>query len=49
MEAFGRLKFAFPRHTSVIALMALEGALTDRDWRRIDPDRLAQIRREAGV
>ena len=49
METYRRLKFAFPRETSVIALMALEGALSDRDWRRLDPDRLAQIRREAGV
>jgi hypothetical protein len=47
VEAYRRLKFAFPRHTSLIALMALEGALTGRDWRKLDRDRLEALKREA--
>ena len=47
VDAYRRLKFAFPRHTNVVCLMALEGALTGVDWRRLDPGRLAALKQEA--
>ncbi len=31
----------------MVCLMALEGALTGVDWRRLDPERLAALKQEA--
>lgn len=36
VAAYRRLKFRFGRGVSLNALYALEGALSDRDWREID-------------
>ncbi|OCC04982.1 hypothetical protein BA190_11380 [Labrys sp. WJW] len=36
VAAYRRLKFRFGRGISLNALYALEGALSDRDWREID-------------
>ena len=36
VAAYRRLKFRFGRGVSLNALHAMEGALTDRDWRQID-------------
>ena len=36
VTAYQRLKFRFGRHVSVLALYAMEAALTDRDWRDLD-------------
>jgi len=49
VEAYRRLRFAHPKDTSVIALMALEGALQGVDWRMLDPERLAALKAEAGA
>jgi DNA transformation protein len=43
VAAYRRVKFADPRTVSLNMLWALQGALTDRDWREIsasDRDRL---------
>ncbi len=48
-EAYRRLKFAFGRAITLNALRALEGAVTGVDWRHIDPERLEQLKREAGA
>lgn len=42
-----RLKFVFGRRINIIALFALEGALLDCDWRRLPPEREAELRRAA--
>jgi DNA transformation protein len=37
VAAYRRLKFVEPRRVSLNMLWALQGALTDRDWRDIPP------------
>ncbi len=44
VEAWHRLKFVFGRNINYIALLALEGALLDCDWRALPPDREAELR-----
>jgi DNA transformation protein and related proteins len=44
--AFARAADANP-HVSLNLLWALEGALTDRDWRDVPPERREALRREA--
>ena len=38
LEAYRRLKHAFPRNVSLVMLYALEGALRDCHWNRLPPD-----------
>ena len=47
VAAYRRLKFRFERGVSLNALYAMEGALTDRDWREIDRDLQKQVDRTA--
>jgi DNA transformation protein and related proteins len=35
LDAYRRLKHAFPRHVSLLMLYALEGALRDCHWNRL--------------
>jgi DNA transformation protein len=37
VDAYRRLKHAFPRHVSLLMLYALEGALRDCHWNRLPP------------
>ena len=37
LDAYRRLKHAFPRHVSLLMLYALEGALRDCHWNRLPP------------
>ncbi len=46
VEAYRRLRFAFSREVSVIALHAMEAALLDCDWRRLPPEVKARLDRE---
>lgn len=46
-EAWRRLKFRYGRHVGLVFLYALEGALSNRDWRDLDPDRKEALRRFA--
>ncbi|HFD15000.1 MAG TPA: competence protein TfoX [Rhodospirillales bacterium] len=46
-EAWARLKWRFPREINIVALYALEGALTDTHWNRLPPARKAELRRFA--
>ncbi len=41
--AYRRLRFAFGREVSVIALYAMEAALLDCDWRRLPPEVKARL------
>ncbi|WP_395832389.1 TfoX/Sxy family DNA transformation protein [Elstera sp.] len=43
-EAWHRLRFRFGRRVTRVALYALDGALTDRDWRYLPEDRLAILK-----
>ncbi|WP_112661909.1 TfoX/Sxy family DNA transformation protein [Microvirga flavescens] len=45
IEAWHRLKFVFGRHINFLALLALEGALLDCDWRTLPPERKAELDR----
>jgi DNA transformation protein len=49
VESWRRIKFAFGRHVTVIALLALEGALVDCDWRALPEGRAADLRRAAAA
>ena len=44
IEAYRRLKAAFPHKVSLNALWALEAALLDIDWRAINPDHKSYLR-----
>ena len=52
VEAYLRLCFAFPRHTSLNALWALQGALTGRHWTNLSAaekaDLLSEVARLSG-
>lgn len=37
LDAYRRLKHAFPRHTSLVMLYALEGALRGCHWNHLPP------------
>ncbi|MFY8107296.1 MAG: TfoX/Sxy family DNA transformation protein [Elstera sp.] len=43
-EAWHRLRFRFGRQVTRVALYALEGALSDRDWRHLPEERLAALK-----
>ncbi len=47
--AFTRIRFRFGNQTSLNMLWALEGALTDIDWRKIPPSRKEQLKKAVGV
>jgi DNA transformation protein and related proteins len=47
--AFARVKFLFPRHATLHLLWALHGALHDLDWRSLDDETKARLKREAGA
>ena len=47
VAAYRRLKFFNPRSVSLNMLWALEGALTDRDWRDIPPEMKDRLRAKA--
>jgi len=47
IEAWERLRFVSGKRVSLIALYALDGALTDTDWRRLAPERKADLRQAA--
>ncbi|MCP3136820.1 TfoX/Sxy family DNA transformation protein [Pyxidicoccus xibeiensis] len=46
-EAYRRLKAAFPRQVSAVALYALHGALTNTHWNDFPPEVKAQMRARA--
>jgi DNA transformation protein len=46
VEVYRRLRFVFGREVSIIALLAMEGALPDCDWRRLPPEVKARLDRE---
>lgn len=48
-EAWHRLRFRFGKRVTVLALYALEGALTDRDWRHLPEARRAELKALASV
>jgi len=47
VAAYRRLKFVEPRRVSLNMLWALQGALTDRDWRDIPPAEKARLQADA--
>ena len=47
--AHRRLKFANPRDTTLVALYALHGALTDTHWAALPPEVKDALRREAAI
>ena len=47
VAAYRRLKFAYPRETTVVALYALHGALTDTDWRDLSDAVKRRLREDA--
>ena len=47
VAAYRRLKFADPRGTTLVALYALHGALTDTHWNALPDDVKRALRREA--
>lgn len=46
VEAYKRLKAAFPHKVTLNALYGLEGALSDRRWDEIPPEVKAQLKAE---
>ena len=47
VAAYRRLKFAYPRETTLVALYALHGALTDTAWTALPAEVKRQLREEA--
>ena len=47
LAAYAQLRFVFGRRISIIALYALDGALTGHDWRRLPPGRREELRAAA--
>lgn len=47
VAAYRRLKFAYPRETSLVALYALQGALTDTHWNALPDEVKRELRRAA--
>ena len=48
VAAYRRLKFAHPRQTTLVALYALHGALTDTPWTAVTAEVKDGLRRAAG-
>ncbi|BCH24567.1 TfoX/Sxy family DNA transformation protein [Mesorhizobium sp. L-8-3] len=48
VEAWHRLKFRFGSHVTIIALYAMEAALQDCDWRKLDAGSKARLQGEVG-
>ena len=48
VAAYRRLKFAHPRETTLVALYALHGALTDTPWTALTAEVKDSLRRAAG-
>ncbi len=44
VEAYRRVKAAFPRDTTLVCLYALQGALLDLHWNELPPDLKVQLR-----
>lgn len=49
LDAYRRLKHAFPRHVSLLMLYALEGALRDCHWNRLPPGVKERLKQAAGA
>jgi DNA transformation protein len=49
VEAYQRVKAAFPREVSLNMLYALEGALRGIRWDRLSVDQRVRLRRQAGI
>ena len=49
VDAYRRLKFAHPRETTLVALYALHGALTDTPWTALTAEVKESLRRAAGI
>jgi hypothetical protein len=49
LDAYRRLKHAFPRHVSLVMLYALEGALRDCHWNRLPPGVKERLKRGANA
>ena len=47
VAAYRRLKFAYPRETTLVALYALHGALTGTAWTALPLEVKQRLRREA--
>ncbi|MEZ5840438.1 MAG: TfoX/Sxy family DNA transformation protein [Hyphomicrobiales bacterium] len=47
VAAYHRLKFRFGRRVTLVALYALEGALTGEDWRHLGAETKDRLRRAA--
>lgn len=47
LDAYRRLKHAFPREISLVMLYALEGALRDCHWNRLPPGVKDRLKRAA--
>ena len=47
LEAYARLKWRYPREISIVALYALDGALSDTRWDRLPAARKEELRRFA--
>jgi DNA transformation protein and related proteins len=47
VETWLRLKMTFGRSISLVFLYALEGALTDQDWRHLPSEVKARVKAEA--
>ena len=47
LAAYHRLKFAHPRETTLVALYALHGALTDTPWTALPPEVKRDLRQAA--
>jgi DNA transformation protein and related proteins len=49
MEAWRRMRFVLGGRVGIVALYALDGALSGHDWRRLPPGRKAELNRIAKV
>lgn len=47
VAAYRRLQFAYPRETTLVALYAIHGALTETDWRALPAAVKQRLRHEA--
>ncbi len=47
IAAWARLRFVLGPRVNLNALYALDGALTDHDWRKLPPGRKAELQRVA--
>ena len=49
VECFHRLRFAFGRQVSLVALYAMDAAIDGADWRALSEERKAALRDAAGA